>query len=76
MKHLNWKKILPHIIAIVIFLVVAIVYCKPALEGQVLQQNDITQWKSMAQNQNLALEKNGKVPVVCFQRRFLFATRA
>ena len=63
MKHLNWKKILPHIIAIAIFLVVAIVYCKPALEGQVLQQNDITQWKSMAQNQNLALEKNGKVPL-------------
>jgi len=30
------KKALPHIIAIIVFLVVAIVYCKPALEGKVV----------------------------------------
>lgn len=63
MKQINWKKILPHVIAIAIFLVVAVMYCKPALEGKVLQQNDITQWKSMAQNQNLALQATGKVPL-------------
>ena len=28
-----WKKAVPHLIAVVIFLVVAMLYCKPALEG-------------------------------------------
>lgn len=63
MKTMNWKKILPHVIAIAIFLVVAIIYCKPALEGKVLQQSDITQWKSMAQNQMTVQEQTGKVPL-------------
>lgn len=63
MKHFNWKQILPHVIAIAIFLVVAIIYCKPALEGKVLQQSDITQWKSMAQNQMAVQEQTGKVPL-------------
>jgi len=44
------KAALPHLIAVVIFAVVAIIYCKPALEGKVLQQSDITQFKGMAQD--------------------------
>lgn len=63
MKTINWKKILPHVIAIAIFLVVALLYCKPALEGKVLQQSDVTQWKSMAQNQKAVLDQTGKVPL-------------
>lgn len=63
MKQINWKQILPHVFAIAIFLVVALVYCKPALEGKVLQQADITQWKSMAQNQEHVFEATGKVPL-------------
>jgi hypothetical protein len=41
-----FPKILPHLIAVVIFLVVALIYCRPALDGNVLQQEDITQWKA------------------------------
>ena len=63
MKNINWKKILPHVIAVVIFLVVAVIYCKPALEGKVLQQNDVTQWKAMVQNQEIAVQKTGKIPL-------------
>ena len=63
MKQINWKKIIPHAIAIAIFLVVALIYCKPALEGKVLQQNDITQWKAMAQNQEVVYQKTGKIPL-------------
>lgn len=63
MKNINWKKILPHIIAVAIFLVVALVYCKPSLQGKVLQQSDITQWKAMAQNQKVFQEKTGEVPL-------------
>ena len=37
-------------IAVLVFVIVAVLYCKPTLQGQVLQQNDITQWKAMAQN--------------------------
>ncbi len=46
----NWfKKILPHLIAIGIFLVAAIIFCKPALDSSLtMQQGDITQWQSMS----------------------------
>ena len=33
MKNWNWKDLVPHAIAVAIFVVVALVYCKPALEG-------------------------------------------
>ncbi len=44
------KKALPHVIAIAIFLIVALVYCKPALQGKVLEQHDVSQWKGSIQN--------------------------
>ncbi|MEK0423176.1 MAG: hypothetical protein RLZ95_1086, partial [Bacteroidota bacterium] len=31
------KSALPHLIAVAVFALVAIVYCRPALEGKVLQ---------------------------------------
>src|SRR6187401_1185523 len=50
MKNPLLKKILPHLIAIVLFLIVSILFCKPALEGNVLNQHDNIGWKGMAQN--------------------------
>ncbi|SEW44874.1 membrane protein YfhO [Chitinophaga sp. YR573] len=45
----DWlKKILPHVIAIGILLLLAILYCKPVLDGKVLSQNDNIQWQAMA----------------------------
>jgi len=58
-----FRSALPHIIAVAIFAIVAIIYCKPALEGKVLQQQDITQWKGMAQDAMLYAEKNGHSPL-------------
>src|SRR5882724_10446002 len=43
------KKILPHLIAFGVFAVVAVVYCKPALDGKVLNQSDVIEHKGMAQ---------------------------
>ncbi len=57
------KKIIPHLIAVVIFLVVSILFCKPVLEGNVLSQGDIIGWKGMAQNAFAYKEKNGHFPL-------------
>ena len=44
-----FKKALPHLIAIGIFLIVAAIFCKPALDSNLtLQQSDITQWQGMS----------------------------
>src|SRR5882757_2487391 len=61
--NINWKKITPHLIAIGIFLIVALIYCKPALQGKVLQQSDIIHWKGMAQNSFKYKETHGHFPL-------------
>jgi hypothetical protein len=43
-----WKKIYPHIIAVVSFLVITLVYFYPMLEGKVLQQSDMMKWEGGA----------------------------
>lgn len=58
-----FSRLLPHLIAIVIFLIVAAIYCKPVLEGKVLQQHDTTQWKAMAQNSFQYKETHGDFPL-------------
>ena len=49
MKSSWFKKLVPHAVAVLIFLVVAFVYCKPVIEGKVVAQSDVTQWKGSAQ---------------------------
>lgn len=56
-------RVLPHFIAVLIFLIVATIYCRPVLTGQVLQQSDVTQWRSMAHNSFEYKEKYGHYPL-------------
>ncbi|MEO9209868.1 MAG: hypothetical protein ABI208_02150 [Ginsengibacter sp.] len=63
MKSINFKKALPHLIAVAIFLIVAVIYCKPALEGKVVAQHDIQGWKGMAQQSFEFKEKYGHFPL-------------
>jgi hypothetical protein len=63
MKNPRLQKLIPHIIAVVIFLIVAIVYCKPALQGKVPQQSDTQQWHAMAQQSFDFKEKHGYFPL-------------
>ncbi len=63
MKNFNFKKLLPHLIAVVIFLIVSVVYCKPALEGKVVLQHDIQGWRGMSQQSFEFKEKYGYFPL-------------
>lgn len=58
-----FSKILPHLIAFVVFLVIAVIYCRPALEGQVLQQHDITQWEGSVQQSMEYKNTHGHFPL-------------
>lgn len=58
-----FKKLLPHIIAIAVFLVITVIFCKPALQGNVLSQHDIIGWKGMSQNSFEYKEKHGHFPL-------------
>ncbi|MEI9947351.1 MAG: YfhO family protein [Chitinophagaceae bacterium] len=57
------KKILPHLLAVLIFLIVSVFFNKPALEGNVLGQHDILGWKGMAQNAFDYKAKTGHYPL-------------
>jgi hypothetical protein len=49
MKQFNFKALMPHLIAIIIFLLVAVIFCKPSLEADtVLKQGDIIGWQGMS----------------------------
>ncbi|MGN6530489.1 MAG: YfhO family protein, partial [Ginsengibacter sp.] len=63
MKNPNFKKILPHIVAVIVFLIVAVIYCKPALEGKVVQQLDTQGWRGMAQQSFEFKDKYGHYPL-------------
>lgn len=58
-----FSRILPHLIAIVTFLVVALIFCKPALEGKVLQQHDIVGAKGTSQSAHAYKEQHGHLPL-------------
>jgi hypothetical protein len=57
------KKILPHLIAVLVFLVVAIIYCSPALQGKTVQQNDVIHWNAANQQSLAYKEANGHYPL-------------
>ncbi|HWJ26273.1 MAG TPA: hypothetical protein VNS32_07000, partial [Flavisolibacter sp.] len=58
-----FPKLLPHIIAVAVFVIVAVIYCRPVLQGQVLNQSDITQWKGMSKSLFDYKEKHGHFPL-------------
>ena len=59
MKQFDWKKILPYAVAIVAFVAVAMIYCAPLLEGKVLVQGDVNNWKGAAQEARTFYDENG-----------------
>ena len=46
---IDWRKIAPYLVALVVFIGFAVFYCSPILDGKVLVQGDINNWKGAAQ---------------------------
>jgi hypothetical protein len=59
----DFKKFLPHIIAVAVFLIVAVIFCKPAIEGKVVFQHDLQGWRGMVQQSVEFKEKYGHYPL-------------
>jgi hypothetical protein len=62
MKKFNWKPLLPHLLAIGVFLVVSVIYCLPALKGMMVNMHDLLGAKGMAQQSWEFKDKYGYIP--------------
>ena len=62
MKQLDWKKLMPYAVAIVAFVAIAMIYCAPLLEGKVLVQGDVNNWKGAAQEARAFYDEHGYSP--------------
>lgn len=56
------KKLVPHIIAVVVFVVVSLVYFNPVLQGKKIYQSDIVQYKGMSKEQQDFRDATGEEP--------------
>ncbi len=64
MKSFQFKKLIPHIIAVLIFLFVTIIFCKPVLEsGVVLKQGDVAGWQGMSHQSFEYKDQHGHFPL-------------
>ncbi len=48
MEKLNFKKLIPYIVAVLAFVLISMIYFYPALEGKKLKQGDIDRFKGMS----------------------------
>ena len=60
MKNVNLKSVLPHLAAILIFVLITLVYFSPVLEGKKMKQDDITRHKGMSKEIVDYRDKTGK----------------
>lgn len=56
-------KLIPHMVAVLIFLLVAVIYCKPVFQNKVLFQEDVLQWQGMARNSFQYKTTHGHFPL-------------
>ena len=64
MKNFDFKKLVPHLVALGVFLLISVIFCKPALEpGTVLKQSDIAGWQGMSHQSYTYKEQHGHLPL-------------
>lgn len=56
----DYKKFLPHLVVIFLFIVASLAYFSPVLQGKKIFQSDIVQYTGMAKQQNDFREKTGE----------------
>lgn len=56
----SFKKLLPHFVVFVLFIVASLAYFNPVLQGKKIFQSDIVQYTGMAKQQNDFREKTGE----------------
>ena len=59
---MNFKQIIPHIVSLSLFVVVALMYFNPVLKGKKISQSDITQHIGMAKEVNDFRKATGEEP--------------
>jgi len=47
-KKINWLKIAPYVVALAVFIGIALMYCSPILEGKVVHAGDTLSWQGAA----------------------------
>ncbi|WP_430408943.1 YfhO family protein [Kordia sp.] len=57
---IDFKKIIPHVVAILLFVGMSLAYFYPVLQGKKIQQTDIVQYAGMAKKQNDYREATGE----------------
>ena len=64
MTNPRFKKLIPHLVAVGIFLLVAVLFCRPALEsGVMLKQGDIQSWEAMSHQSMEHKANTGHLPL-------------
>lgn len=61
-KTINWKALIPYIIAIITFTSIALFYCSPLFEGKTLVQGDIRSWEGASNEARTFYDENGYSP--------------
>lgn len=57
---IDWKKIAPYLVALVVFIGLALAYCSPILDGKVLQAGDVNNWKGAAHEAQEYYQQTGE----------------
>ncbi|MCF8333448.1 MAG: YfhO family protein [Bacteroidales bacterium] len=63
MKNIDIKQFFPHITALVIFLLIALIYMNPVLSGKKVQQGDIANYKGMSKEIRDFRNETGEEPL-------------
>ena len=58
---IDWKKIAPFLVALIVFVGFAVLYCSPILDGKVLQAGDVNNWKGAAQEAREYTQATGEI---------------
>ena len=58
--NVQWRKLLPHIAAVLVFLSLTYIYFSPVLDGKVIRQGDIQKFSGMSQELNKYYQEEGE----------------